>query len=210
MRAKTSGSEPQGNDAPVQPPRAPAAAVPNPPAGPAERPIREIYLEYAPLLRRVALRKFDIPIADADSLIRDVFFRYLADPHRVRTNVRGYLIATMCAACRRYWSLRDPESHRFPNGDSMDDEVSEEVFEGLDQTMLVATALARLPPAHRDVLRRHFLEGQDAKTIADALGTTPTNVHYLLQVCQIRTQQIYSNLKAAAVTPQHPAGTVVD
>jgi RNA polymerase sigma factor (sigma-70 family) len=209
MRAKISASEPHRNDAPVQPPRAPTAAVPNPPAGPGERPIREIYVEYAPLLRRVALRKFDIPSADAGSLISDVFFRYLADPLRVRTNIRGYLIASMCAACRKYWSSRDPESHPFPSGDSMDDEVSEEVFEGLDQTMLVATALARLPPRHRDVLRRHFLEGQDAKAIADALGTTPTNVHYLLQVCQIRTQQIYSSLKSGAVTPGHPAGTVV-
>ena len=56
---------------------------------------------------------------------------------------------------------------------------------------------------------RFTVTTKDTKTIADALGTTPTNVYYLLHVCQIRTQQIYSDLKAGAVTPEHPAGTVV-
>jgi RNA polymerase sigma factor (sigma-70 family) len=196
LRAKTSGPEPQGNDAPVQPPPEHTAAAPNPPANPGERPIGEIYLEYAPLLRRVAIRKFDIPFAETDSLVRDVFFGFLVDPRRDRTNPRGYLIAAMCNACRRYWSSRNPELHSFPPGASIvDDEISEEVFEGLDQTLLVATALSRLPARHRDILRRHYLEGQDTKTIADALGTTPTNLQYLLQVCRIRAHQIYTELK---------------
>jgi RNA polymerase sigma factor (sigma-70 family) len=201
MPAKASEPEPRGNDAPVQPPPEHTAAAPNPPANPGERPIGEIYLEYAPLLRRVAVRKFDIPLAETDSLVRDVFFGFLVDPRRDRTNPRGYLIAAMCNACRRYWSSRNPELHSFPPGASIvDNEVSDEVFEGLDQTLLVATALARLPPRYRDILRRHYLEGQDTKTIADALGTTPTNLHYLLQVCRIRAHHIYSELKPGAVT----------
>jgi RNA polymerase sigma factor (sigma-70 family) len=169
-------------------------SVPDAGSGPVDRPVGEVYTEFAPLLRRVAIRKFGVPIADAESLVHDVFISYLSDPRRVRTNLRGYLIASMCNASRRYWNSRNSESRIFAGDLPVDDLVAEETFDGLDTTQLVAATLARLPARYREVLRRYYLDGQNTKTIADAMGTTPTNVNYLMHVCRVRAREIYHEL----------------
>jgi len=154
----------------------------------------EIYVAYAPLLRRVAIRKFSIPFPEAESLVHDVFICYLSDPMRVRTNLRGYLIACICNASRKYLLSRSSESRIFAADVPVDDVVVEETFDGLDTTMLVAATLARMPARYRDILRRHYLDGEDTRTIAEALGTTPTNINYLMHVCRIRARDIYREL----------------
>jgi RNA polymerase sigma factor (sigma-70 family) len=168
--------------------------APDPGSSLAERPVGEVYTEYAPLLRRIAIRKFGVPIADAQSLVHDVFICYLSDPRRVRTNLRGYLIAAMCNASRKYWNSRNSESRIFDGDLPVDDLVSGETFDGLDTTLLVAATLARLPARYREVLRRYYLDGQNTKTIADAMGTTPANVNYLMHVCRVRAREIYHEL----------------
>src|SRR6059058_4919129 len=60
-----------------------------------------IYTAYAPLLRKVAVRKFGIPRGDAEALVHDVFATYLANPANVR-NLRPYLIGAICNAARQY------------------------------------------------------------------------------------------------------------
>ncbi|MCU1348132.1 MAG: polymerase, sigma-24 subunit, subfamily [Acidobacteria bacterium] len=172
-----------------------APTAPIPAAAPLPTPA-EVYVEHAALLRRVAIRKFGVPPADAEPLVHDVFIAYLTDPRRVRTNLRGYLIASICNASRRYWLSRNSESRIFDASVVADEVVvvEESTFDGLDRTQLVAATLARLPKRYRDILRRHYLEGQDTKTIADALGTTPTNVNYLMHVCRVRARGIYEEL----------------
>ncbi|MCU1348233.1 MAG: Sigma factor PvdS, controling pyoverdin biosynthesis [Acidobacteria bacterium] len=157
-------------------------------------PASDIYVAYAPLLRRVAIRKFGISMADAESLVHDVFISYLSNPLRVRTNLRGYLIACICNASRKYLLSRNSESRIFAEDVPVDDVVAEETFDGFESTQLVAATLARLPARYRDILRRHYLDGEDTKTIAAALGTTPTNINYLMHVCRIRARDIYREL----------------
>lgn len=190
------GHDNMGDDTPDDLPETPPGltAAPAPACNPAEPAAGEIYVEYAPLLRRVAIRKFAIPIVDAEALVHDVFIGYLSDPRRVRVNLRGYLIASICNACRKYWNSRNSESRIFSDAVEVDEAVAEETFDGLDRTLLVAATLARLPARYRDVLKRYYLEGQDTKTIADALGTTPTNVNYLMHVCRVRARDIYHEL----------------
>ena len=69
--------------------------------------IERVYLEHAPLLRRVAVRKFGIPPADADTLVHDVFAAYIANPGAVRSDLRAYLIAAICNASRNYWRTKE-------------------------------------------------------------------------------------------------------
>jgi len=168
-----------------------AATISSPPPIPSAA---EVYVEHAPFLRRVAIRKFGVPPADAESLVHDVFISYLTDPRRVRTNLRGYLVVSICNASRKYWLSRNSESRIFDESVPVDDVVVEETFAGLDRTLIVAATLARMPKRYRDVLKRYYLEGQDTKTIAAALGTTPANVNYLMHVCRVRARDIYAEL----------------
>ena len=75
--------------------------------------IERVYLEHAPLLRRVAIRKFSIPTADADTLVHDVFAAYIANPGAVRSDLRAYLIAAICNASRNYWRSKEMQERVF-------------------------------------------------------------------------------------------------
>src|ERR1700744_4153618 len=69
--------------------------------------IERVYLEHAPLLRRVAVRKFGIPPTDADTLVHDVFAAYIANPGAVRSDLRAWLIAAICNVSRNYWRTKE-------------------------------------------------------------------------------------------------------
>ena len=65
-----------------------------------------VYVEHAPLLRAIALRRFHIPSGDVDALVHDVFATYFVNASNVRA-LRPYLIGAICNASRQYWRKRD-------------------------------------------------------------------------------------------------------
>jgi DNA-directed RNA polymerase specialized sigma24 family protein len=149
-----------------------------------------IYLRYAPVLRRIASRKYDVPLADVDSLVHDVFATYLTNPSSVR-DVRAYLIGGICNASRDYWRER---RHEVPLCGADELHPDHPIFEGLVERLTVAATVARLRSRCRDVLRRYYFEGESKEVIAAAISTTPRNVLYLLHVCRNRARKIYLNL----------------
>ena len=60
-----------------------------------ERP----YFDHAPVMRRVAKRRFRIPDAEADALVHDIFATWLANPSVVRGGPPTYILSV------RYRSL---------------------------------------------------------------------------------------------------------
>ena len=158
--------------------------------------IERVYLEHAPLLRRVAVRKFGIPAADADTLVHDVFAAYIANPGAVRSDLRAYLIAAICNASRNYWRSKEVQERFFVSGgDEPPDGLSDDsFFEGLSLHLVMGATLARLGERCRDVLRRFYFEGESAGSIAEALETTAGNVHYVLHVCRKKARYIYDEL----------------
>ncbi len=160
-----------------------------------ERSSDEIYVEHGPFLRRVAMRKFGIPHADAEALVHDVFINYLIRPRTVHSDLRAYLIGAICNASRNYWRSRRSEDRVFaePEGDAPD-VVSEDVFDGLALNLVVASTLARLGARCREVLRRYYLEGEDTASIARAMNTSPTNVNYMMHVCRKEARAIYESI----------------
>jgi len=58
-----------------------------------------IYREFAPLMRRIASRKFGIPNADAEALVHDVFATYLAVPVEKGGLMRRVSIRRVGAVC---------------------------------------------------------------------------------------------------------------
>ena len=152
--------------------------------------VQAIYLDHVLLLRHVAVRKFNVPPADAEALVHDVFIHYLTSARPVRKNLRAYLVAAICNASRNYWRSRRVEDRVFVE-DATDFSIADDVIEGLTLRLLIASILSRLGSRCSEVLRRYYLEGEDTRSIAAAMDTTATNVNYLMHVCRKRARDAY-------------------
>jgi RNA polymerase sigma factor (sigma-70 family) len=167
-------------------------------SSPDPRTIDEIYLQHASLLRRVAIRKFNVPLADAENLVHDVFIDYLVSTRTVRGELRGYLVGAICNASRNYWRSRRHEGRVFADDEaSCADVLSEDIFNGLARNLVVASTLARLGQRCREALQRYYLDGEDTCTVAAAMKTSPSNVNYLMHVCRKRARAVYETLARA-------------
>ena len=61
----------------------------------------EAYLRYAPMLQRIAIRRFGIEAGDAAVLVQEVFTTYLQHAADVE-RLEPYLIGAICNASRHY------------------------------------------------------------------------------------------------------------
>jgi RNA polymerase sigma factor (sigma-70 family) len=166
---------------------------------PPPRPFDEVYLEHAPLMRRVVIRKFHVPSADADALVHDVFVAYLANPQRVRTNLKAYLVTGACNAARKYWRSKSYDERLFTEDPATDDAASaDDAFADLARNLTVAATLAQLGPRCQEALRRYYLDGEDTSTIAAALNTSPGNVNYIMYTCRLRAREIHEEMSRSA------------
>jgi RNA polymerase sigma factor (sigma-70 family) len=155
----------------------------------------EIYLQHAPLLRRVAIRKFNVPPAEAEALVHDVFVNCLLANRNVQTDLRGYLIASICNACRNYWRSRRCEDRLFTADSSTSDIAGDtDILDGLATNLVVASTLAQLGSRCREALKRYYLNGEDTASIAAVLNTTAANVNYLMHVCRKRARSVYDQI----------------
>lgn len=187
METKTSGGS------------APSAELSGPPIPSAE----EVYRDVAPLLRRIAVRKFGVPPNDADGLVHDVFITYLARPTNVRGDLRGYLIGSICNASRYYWRSKKSEERVFSRDEALDDApgTSEDIFEGLAQNLMVSAVLSRLSPRCREALRRYYMDGDTTSAIATALQTSSGNVNYVMFVCRKRARDLCREMSGKPTCP---------
>ena len=74
---------------------------------PAPTPFVEAYRRYAPLLYKLAVRRFGIPRAEAECLIHDVFISYCTNHHEVNA-VGPYLVSGFCDAARLHLRTTSP------------------------------------------------------------------------------------------------------
>lgn len=164
-------------------------------AASSESEIDRIYLENAAFLRRIAIRKFRVPPAEAEALVHDVFINYLIRARHVRGEVRGYLVAGICNASRNYWRSQKLETRLFSDDDlAAIDARGEDLLDGLVLNLVVASILSRLGARCREVLKRYYLDGDDSATIALAMETSPANVNYMMHVCRKRAREAYETM----------------
>jgi RNA polymerase sigma factor (sigma-70 family) len=141
-----------------------------------------IYDDHAPLLRAIARRKFNVPEADIDSLVHDVFASFLISAARVR-DPRPYLVGGICNASRNYWRRRERDDSLFAEID--ENALCDETLQyDVSRTLTLNAALSRIGDRCRDVLQRYYLQSESTVTIAEAIGTTPGNVLYILHTCR--------------------------
>lgn len=149
-----------------------------------------VYSKYVPLLRRVAMRKFNIPRADVDELVQDVFATYLTHCSRVR-ELHSYLIGGICNASRQYWREADAERRVFSDADPSHAETDDLLLDSVIQNGLMSAALSQLGESCREALHRFYVNGESAISIAESRQTTPNSIHRLLNYCRGRARKAY-------------------
>lgn len=156
--------------------------------------VEEAYRKHGRLLRQIAENKFNIPPADAESVVNEVFTAYLLRRDSVR-NTRTWLIGAVCHASRAYWrdaartSPLPEDLHEYVDPDSPG-------LEGrIVDRVTMARALTEVGPKCRETLRMYYAEGYSAAEIASRLGTTSGYVMQLLHTCRKRVREAYDALK---------------
>ena len=138
------------------------------PARQSSAQIRALYLEFRDLLLFIACRKFRVPDDEGEALLHDVFLSLLTCSGAVR-DPRAWLVAAMSNASRHWWRCR-VETSLAEELEMIDPHAP--TPEALIRAFIVQQALARLAPNDREILRRHYYEGQTAAEIARHFGTT--------------------------------------
>jgi RNA polymerase sigma factor (sigma-70 family) len=157
-----------------------------------------LYTSYMPLLRKIAIRKFSIPLKDADDLVQDVFASYLANQSKVR-DLRPYLVGAICNASRQY-HRRDEASPFLPRPEHREcgATAADELLEDVIRNHVIRMTLARLGSSCRDTLERFYLLGESAISIAEQRQKTSNYIRRLLNYCRNRVRSIY----VAMTTPE--------
>jgi RNA polymerase sigma factor (sigma-70 family) len=155
-----------------------------------------VYLDTAPVLRRIAIFCFHVPEEDAGTLVHDVFITWLANRRGVHSNPRAYLIGGIKNACRKYWRTKHSDRRVFTDDEMRAAEEASGIrgpdfSDGLSLNMVVAAVLAKLGSRCKEALRRYYLEGENTNEIAEALDTTPANVNYIMFNCRKHAREIY-------------------
>jgi RNA polymerase sigma factor (sigma-70 family) len=155
----------------------------------------------ATLMLAIAVGKYRVPRADAESLVQDVFATYLVQQDEVRAP-RAYLIGGICQASRAYWRKREASERLFVPLDvqlAADPLVPRRsVEEQVSDRLALAATLTKLNARCRHVLRMFFIEGFSATEIGTSLETTQAYAFRLVHICRDKARRIYIQLSSGA------------
>lgn len=150
----------------------------------------EAYLQFAPLLRKIAIRKFGIPLAEAEPLVHDVFATYFTYADEVN-DVGPYLVGGICNAARHYLRRADARDAIFCREVPCAATPTESIQLAVERKLLLRRVFARIGSRCRDLLHRYYLAGEDTSTIAGALHFKPMTVLVCLSKCRKRALEVY-------------------
>lgn len=176
---------------PIAPSRSSADATP------ARVPFEDLYLRLAPLLRRVAIRRFRVPSADADALVHDVFATYFTNADEVNA-VEPYLVGAICNASRHYWRRAEAADALFCGETPCTAMPGSWDVSELERRMLLSRLLAQVGGRCRDLLQRYYLQGEATSVIAVAMHFKPATILTLLHQCRKRALSAYQSLSRRA------------
>lgn len=180
----------------MQQPRADVERAGPQPGGTAARApgaFEEAYLEYGPRLRKIAIHKFGVPAAEAETIVQDVFTTYLMQMASVRA-VGPYLIGAICNASRYYWRRTDAAEALFCGEVPCAASPDEPLAETIERKLVLSRILKRVDCRCRDMLRRYYLNGESIDTIAAALEVKAASVPVLMHQCRRRALAAYRSL----------------
>jgi len=169
---------------------APSRQLGDPAAPGAPKAFEEAYLQFAPLLRKIAIRKFGIPPQDAEPLVHDVFATSFLRWASVEVPER-YLVGAICNAARKYWAQTDAASLIFCGDVPCIATPSDALFREVHSRVLLSRLLRCVGSKCRDLLNGYYLDGETTSAIAARLHSTPATVLVLLHRCRKRALAAY-------------------
>lgn len=153
----------------------------------------EAYLRFAPLLRKIAVVKFRIPPADAESLVHDVFATYFTNADEVY-EVERYLIGGICNASRHYLRRSVATNALFCGETPCAATPGEGIVREVERKILIGRLFARIGSRCRDLLHRYYVNGETTGAIADELNFKPATVLIFLHRCRKRALAAYVSM----------------
>ena len=165
--------------------RAEPAEAAGPPAS-----FEEAYLRFAPLLRKIAIGKYGIPLAEAEPLVHDVFATYFTNAGEVN-DVGPYLVGGICNAARHYLRRMDARDALFCGDSVCAASPTESILQEVERKLLLRRLLAHVGSRCRDLLHRYYVIGESTNAIATALHFKPMTVLICLSKCRKRALAAY-------------------
>ena len=150
-------------------------------------PFEEAYLQFAPRLRKIAVAKFRIPRAEAETLVHDVFATYLVNASSVRA-LEPYLIGAICNASRHYLRRSGAADAIFCEGVECAAAPGDDLLAAVERKVLISRLLSRVGARCRELLHRYYVSGETTQSIADRLDSTPGSVLVRLHNCRKRAR----------------------
>lgn len=147
----------------------------------------EAYLEHAALLRKIAINKFGIPRAEAETLVHDVFATYLMHSDSVR-KLTPYLIGAICNASRQYLRRSHVENVLFCGEEPCVSVPGETITDELHRKLTLSRVLPRIGRRCRELFHRYYIEGESTRSIAETLNTSPATILVFLHQCRKRAR----------------------
>jgi len=178
---QTRGEETRATPEPEQP----AAAVP--------AVFEEVYLQFAPRLRKIAVRKFGIAPADAEPLVHDVFATYITHASSVYA-VERYLVGAICNASRHHLRRTTATNALFCGESPCAATPGDALLNEIERKLLVARLMARVGCRCRDLFQRYYMNGETTQSIAETLQTTPGTILVFLHQCRRRALAAYRSM----------------
>lgn len=181
-------------DSDLEPDDAMPAAAPHASAPVLERlPFEEAYLRFAPRLRKIAVAKFRIPRAEAETLVHDVFATYMVNASSVRA-LEPYLIGAICNASRHYLRRSGAADAIFCEGAECAAVPGDDLLAAVERKMLISRLLSRVGARCRELLHRYYVRGETTQSIADRLDSTPGSVLVSLHNCRKRARAAFQSV----------------
>jgi RNA polymerase sigma factor (sigma-70 family) len=172
---------------------------PLPPPDPGNPTLEERLEKLRPHLKRI-LRRYDIPLEDAEDILQEAFLDAFRKWETIR-HKEAWLLGTVRFKCSNYWKKKRAECVQ-----AVDLPVLEELSrpqapaQELEEVRLDLLSLTRrLDKRHRAVLWLRFGVGLSTGEIARQLGYCPSSIRKLSGRCLARLQ------KWAAAEPDDPS-----
>lgn len=164
-----------------------------PPGNDAAARFEEAYLQYAPRLQRIAIRRFRIEAGDAEVLVQDVFTTYFQHAANVEL-LEPYLIGAICNASRNFLRRSSASKALFCGEEPCAATADDALLDELERKTLLSKMLARVGVPCRDLLRRFYVNGEGTEVLARAFNMKRESVKVKLFKCRQRALDAYKSI----------------
>jgi len=149
------------------------------------------YEEHYDLLVGIAVDRFRISHADAETLVHEIFFDFLVHAERIRDR-RAWLIGAVYNASREHLRRAKRIEQLPEHGPDPADPRYARVAEQWPAELAAREAFARLTPRCQLALRLRYIEGHTIPSIAKILDTTKQYAAKLVSRCLALAHRRYA------------------